>query len=74
MPCRGRFAALPPRAAQDGLLERAQRGAVERNESVFYAEARIEEVGDEVVATYESTKTDGGQFRNTEILEPASPS
>ena len=26
------------------------------------------EVGDEVVVTYESTKTDGHRFRNTEVL------
>jgi ketosteroid isomerase-like protein len=29
---------------------------------------RIIECGDEVVATYEATKTDGKRFRNTEIL------
>jgi ketosteroid isomerase-like protein len=29
---------------------------------------RLFEVGDEVVVTYESTKTDGQRFRNTEIL------
>jgi ketosteroid isomerase-like protein len=29
---------------------------------------RLVEVGDEVVVTYESTKTDGNRFRNTEIL------
>jgi ketosteroid isomerase-like protein len=29
---------------------------------------RLIEVGDEVVVTYESTKTDGGRFRNTEVL------
>jgi ketosteroid isomerase-like protein len=29
---------------------------------------RLVEVGDEVVVTYESTKTDGRRFRNTEIL------
>jgi hypothetical protein len=26
------------------------------------------EAGDEVIVTYESTKTDGARFRNTEIL------
>jgi ketosteroid isomerase-like protein len=29
---------------------------------------RIVEAGDEVVVTYESTKTDGTRFRNTEVL------
>jgi len=29
---------------------------------------RLVEVGDEVVITYESTKTDGNRFRNTEVL------
>jgi ketosteroid isomerase-like protein len=29
---------------------------------------RLFETGDEVVVTYESTKTDGRRFRNTEIL------
>jgi ketosteroid isomerase-like protein len=29
---------------------------------------RLIEAGDEVIVTYESTKTDGKRFRNTEIL------
>jgi ketosteroid isomerase-like protein len=29
---------------------------------------RLTEVGDEVIVTYESRKTDGKRFRNTEIL------
>jgi ketosteroid isomerase-like protein len=29
---------------------------------------RLIESGDEVVVTYESTKTDGSRFRNTEVL------
>ena len=29
---------------------------------------RLLEVGDEIVVTYESTKTDGSRFRNTEVL------
>jgi ketosteroid isomerase-like protein len=29
---------------------------------------RLLEIGDEVVVTYESTKTDGRRFRNTEVL------
>lgn len=29
---------------------------------------RLLEAGDEVVVTYESTKTDGSRFRNTEVL------
>jgi ketosteroid isomerase-like protein len=30
--------------------------------------ARVVEAGDEVIVTYESTKTDGRRFRNTEVL------
>ena len=29
---------------------------------------RLEEVGDEVLLTYEATRTDGTRFRNTEVL------
>jgi ketosteroid isomerase-like protein len=29
---------------------------------------RLAEIGDEVIVTYESTKTDGSSFRNTEVL------
>jgi ketosteroid isomerase-like protein len=29
---------------------------------------RLVEAGDEVLVTYESTKTDGSRFRNTEVL------
>jgi ketosteroid isomerase-like protein len=29
---------------------------------------RLEEVGDEVFVTYECTRTDGGRFRNTEVM------
>jgi ketosteroid isomerase-like protein len=29
---------------------------------------RLTEVGDEVLVTYEATRTDGGRFRNTEIF------
>ena len=33
-----------------------------------YEFKRLFEVGDEVVVTYESRKTDGSRFRNTEVL------
>jgi ketosteroid isomerase-like protein len=33
-----------------------------------YEFKRLAEVGDEVVVTYEGTKTDGKRFRNTEVL------
>jgi ketosteroid isomerase-like protein len=33
-----------------------------------YELIRLVEIGDEVLVTYESTKTDGSRFRNTEIL------
>lgn len=29
---------------------------------------RLIEAGDEVIVTYESTRTDGTRFRNTEVL------
>ncbi len=35
---------------------------------VGFAFKRLIEVGDEIIATYESTKTDGHRFRNTEVL------
>ena len=35
---------------------------------VAYEYERLVEVGDEVVVTYEATKTDGRRFRNTEVL------
>ena len=38
-------------------------GLIEKIELV-----RLIEAGDEVVVTYESTKTDGSRFRNTEVL------
>jgi ketosteroid isomerase-like protein len=33
-----------------------------------YEFKRLVEAGDEVVVTYESTRTDGSRFRNTEVL------
>ena len=33
-----------------------------------YDFVRLVESGDEVIVTYETTKTDGGRFRNTEVL------
>ena len=33
-----------------------------------FAFARLAEVGDEVVVTYDCTRTDGSRFRNTEVL------
>jgi ketosteroid isomerase-like protein len=33
-----------------------------------YDFVRLVEAGDEVVVTYESTRTDGSRFRNTEVL------
>jgi ketosteroid isomerase-like protein len=38
----------------------------ERNDSFEYV--RLIEHGDEVVVTYEATRTDGSRFRNTEVL------
>lgn len=33
-----------------------------------YELERVIEHGDEVIVTYEATRTDGGRFRNTEVL------
>jgi hypothetical protein len=33
-----------------------------------YEFERLIEIGDEVLVTYEATKTDGSRFRNTEVL------
>lgn len=33
-----------------------------------FAFARLVEAGDEVIVTYEATRTDGSRFRNTEVL------
>jgi ketosteroid isomerase-like protein len=33
-----------------------------------FAYVRLAEVGDEVLVTYEATRTDGSRFRNTEIF------
>jgi ketosteroid isomerase-like protein len=38
----------------------------ERTESFEFK--RLAESGDEVIVTYESKRTDGGRFRNTEVL------
>lgn len=35
---------------------------------VSFSFARVVEAGEEVIVTYESTKTDGRRFRNTEVL------
>ncbi len=48
-----------------GYFERCWPGAGQGQEFDF---ARLFEVGDEVVVTYDMTRTDGGRGRNTEIL------
>ena len=54
-----------PQLDREGYFERCwpNAGLIESYELV-----RLFEHGDEVVVTYESTKSDGGRFRNTEIL------
>jgi ketosteroid isomerase-like protein len=54
-----------PALDRDGFFERCwpNAGVIESFEFV-----RLIESGDEVVVTYESTKTDGNRFRNTEVL------
>jgi ketosteroid isomerase-like protein len=53
-----------PGLDRDGYFERCwpNSGAIASFEFV-----RVIESGDEVVVTYESTKTDGGRLRNTEV-------
>ena len=46
-----------------GLLGRAEVGIFGKER-----EDRLVEAGDEVIVTYESKKTDGRRFRNTEVL------
>jgi ketosteroid isomerase-like protein len=61
-----RFSAPPdPLLDRDGYFERCWPNA-ELIES--YDFVRMVEAGDEVIVTYESTKADGGRFRNTEVL------
>jgi ketosteroid isomerase-like protein len=60
------FSAPPdPKLNRDGYFERCWPGAggVEAFDFV-----RLIESGDEVVVTYEATRTDGTRFRNTEVL------
>ena len=48
-----------------GWFERCWPGAGSLTEFEF---VRLIEDGDEVVVTYEATRTDGSRFRNTEVL------
>ncbi len=48
-----------------GYFERCWPGAGSLTEFDF---VRLVESGDEVVVTYEATRTDGTRFRNTEVL------
>lgn len=50
---------------RDGYFERCWPGAGSLTEFEF---VRLIENGDEVVVTYEATRTDGSRFRNTEVL------
>jgi hypothetical protein len=60
------FSAPPdPDLDRDGFFERCWPGAGRGKNFEF---VRLIEAGDEVVVTYESTKTDGRRFRNTEVL------
>jgi ketosteroid isomerase-like protein len=54
-----------PGLDRDGFFERCWPNAhlIESFDVV-----RLVESGDEVIVTYESTKTDGSRFRNTEVL------
>jgi hypothetical protein len=50
---------------RDGWFERCWPGAGSLTGFEF---VRLAEDGDEVVVTYEATRTDGSRFRNTEVL------
>jgi hypothetical protein len=50
---------------RDGYFERCWPGAGHLDGFEF---VRLVEHGDEVVVTYEATRTDGSRFRNTEVL------
>jgi ketosteroid isomerase-like protein len=55
----------------DPLLDRTEyfeRCWPNANSIESYEFVRVVEDGDEVIVTYESTKSDGGRFRNTEVL------
>src|SRR5262245_61798556 len=54
-----------PELDRDGYFERCWPGAGNRNEFEF---VRTIAAGDEVIVTYEATRTDGSRFRNTEVL------
>lgn len=58
-------------APPDPLLDRAgyfERCWPNRGSTETFDFVRLVEVGDEVLVTYEATKTDGKRLRNTEIL------
>jgi hypothetical protein len=59
------FAPPDPGIDRDRYFERCWpgAGALER-----FAFVRLAEVDDEVLVTYEATRTDGSRFRNTEIF------
>ena len=50
---------------RDGYFERCWPGA---GHLAHFEFVRLLEHGDEVVVTYEATRTDGSRFRNTEVL------
>ena len=61
-----RFSAPPdPLLDRDGYFERCWPG---RGSTTDFDFVRLVEVGNEVLVTYEATKTDGRRLRNTEIL------
>jgi ketosteroid isomerase-like protein len=60
------FSAPPdPMLDRDGFFERCWPNAGLISGFDF---VRLVESGDEVIVTYESTKTDGNRFRNTEVF------
>ena len=54
-----------PKLDRAGFFERCWPNSELIEEFEF---VRLVEAGDEVIVTYESTKTDGSRFRNTEVL------
>jgi ketosteroid isomerase-like protein len=54
-----------PALDRDGYFERCWPGA---GSGLSFEFVRLVESGDEVIVTYEATRSDGSRFRNTEVL------
>ncbi|MGA9876778.1 MAG: nuclear transport factor 2 family protein [Solirubrobacteraceae bacterium] len=59
------FSPPDPGLDREGYFEKCWPNAGKGNQFEF---VRLIESGDEVIVTYEATRDDGSQFRNTEVL------